>query len=100
MPPEDVPRLVAVDITCDPAPSRGWCPIANAAPLCVSRTQSRPLAIERMLPSTLIVRRRAPVDESHTLQMPSLLPEAILVPSTWIRVSGLGLRDSDFGIRV
>ena len=83
MPSEDVPRLVAVDITCDPAPSRGWCPIANAALLC---TQSGPLATEYMLPSTLIVRRRAPVDESHTLQMPSKLPDAILVPSTWIGV--------------
>ena len=54
--------------TSDLSPSRRWCPIANAAPLCVSRTQSRPHETACTSHPTMIVRRSAPVDESHTLQ--------------------------------
>jgi len=68
--------------THDPTPSRGWCPIANATPLCVSLTQSRPAEMVWILLPAWMVRRSAPVDESHTLQVPSLLPVASLLPST------------------
>ena len=73
--------------TADLSPSRGWCPIANAAPLCVSRTQSRPQTTECISASTFKVRRSPPVDESHTLQVPSWPPEASFLPSYGHRVN-------------
>ena len=68
--------------TRDPAPNRRWCTIANAWPLCVSRTQSRPQDTEYTgFGKTSMVRSSAPVNESHIMQVPALLPEASLLSS-------------------
>ena len=71
--------------TDDSAPRRGWCPMQNASPLRVSFAQLRPLATEKTAFPTMMVWRCAPVDASHTRQLPSRLPEASLLPSTWLR---------------
>jgi len=57
--------------TSDLFPSRGWCPIANAIALCVSRTQLRLHDTEYTSFPTLMVWRSAPVVESHTSSRPT-----------------------------
>ena len=71
--------------TREPIPSRGWC-LANVTSRCVSCTRSRLLSIKNAAPTRhredRFSRDNILKDESYTLQAPSRLPEATLLPPT------------------